>query len=104
MLNNNCDNEINNGNLSEDKAIAKLQEELDSREENIRTERLIWILALTVLLNAICFAKMESWSGPIVIGIIELLFLIVIADKLQIGIVSGIIDRVFNIFNKNDKE
>lgn len=104
MLQNNYDSEVSKGNLNEDKAIAKLEEEIEKLDQKIRTERLISILAITILFNSICFTRIESWSGPIVIGIIELLFFIVIADKLQIETITGIIDQIFNVFNKNNKE
>ena len=50
-----------------------------------------------ILFDAFCFSNAQSWGGPIVIGIIEIIMLIAIAEKLEVEAIVGIIEKIFRI-------
>jgi hypothetical protein len=45
------------------------------------------------LFDSVIFDKMESWSGPIVIGLVQLILLVVLARRLGIQEVSQILAK-----------
>ncbi len=58
-------------------AMSELQEMLETEKDKRREERFLWICAVLVIFDVHAFGHMAGWSGPIVLGILELLFLIV---------------------------
>lgn len=95
-------NDQNLSNLDQD--ITELQEKVIAQDKENKNERFFWIIVVMILFDALCFNNAQSWGGPIIIGIIEIILLIAIAEKLEVKSIVGIVDRIFNIFNKNYKE
>lgn len=62
---------------------------IDSRSE----ERFIWIMVCIILFDCLIFMHMESWSGPLVIGIIQLVLIIALAKKLRVDQIAGLLTR-----------
>lgn len=58
-------------------AISELQQSVEEEKDKRREERFLWICAILVIFDVDAFGDMQGWSGPIVLGIIQLLFLIV---------------------------
>ena len=50
-------------------------------------------LICIIYFNAITFIYFQTWGAPIAIAIFELLFIIVLSDKLKIKVISTLIDR-----------
>lgn len=74
-------------------AIASLSNALEALRDARNEERFIWIVVTIVLFDAMIFAKIESWSGPIVIGLVQLILLVVAARRLGIQEVSQILAK-----------
>lgn len=89
-------------------AIATLSRELEALKDARAEERFIWVVSAIVLFDAFVFDKMASWSGPIVIGVIQFLLLIVLARKLGIQEVSQVLakllDRAAEITQSNNRK
>jgi len=58
-------------------ALSELQEMLEKERDGRREERFLWICLLLVVFDVHAFGHMATWAGPIVLGILELLFLTV---------------------------
>lgn len=74
-------------------ALGKLSDELELLKDARLEERFGWICVCIILLDTILFDKMESWSGPIIIGAIELILLVVLARRFGIQEVSQMLAK-----------
>ncbi len=87
---------------SDDKEIDALSTREQILEKNIKEERLMWVLAIIVLLDFFYFKDVQNWSGPFVIGIIELVFILALGQRLGINFISTLIDKVLEAWNTNN--
>lgn len=85
-------------------AAAALEDQVETLTDDRLEERFAWIVVSMILFDAALFHDAESWSGPLVIGILELVLLVVLARKYQIQEVSQILakflDRAADYTNK----
>jgi hypothetical protein len=59
-----------------DEAINALQTELADARDAHRGERFYWICVLVFVVDLFMFPDMQTWTAPIVIGVIQIVFLI----------------------------
>nr|WP_321268177.1 hypothetical protein [Alcaligenes faecalis] len=74
------------------KASANLADELQYEKDARREERFMFVAALMVVVNAFIFMHMQTWSAPIVIGLVELILLTVYARHCGINEVVQLLD------------
>ena len=74
--------------------IAALEAKAQELQERLTEERFLWILACVVLFDVLAFIQMDNWAGAIVIGVIQLIGLVVLGDKLKVNVVMPLIDRL----------
>ena len=86
-----------------DKEITELQRKIIAQDKENKNERFLWIMVVMILFDAFWFSNSQSWGGPMVIGIIEIIMLIAIAEKLEVEAIVGIVEKIFNIFNEHHK-
>lgn len=60
-----------------------LQADLDNEVDSRREERFIWLIALMVMFDAYTFQDMQTWAGPLSIGIIQLVILVALGRRWQ---------------------
>ncbi|WP_298618716.1 hypothetical protein [uncultured Zoogloea sp.] len=77
-----------------DETIAALEAKAQELQERLTEERFLWILACVVLFDVLAFIQMDNWAGAIVIGVIQLIGLVVLGDKLKVNVVMPLIDRL----------
>lgn len=65
----------------ESTALDQLANDLEREKDARKEERFLLVTALIVLADAYIFSNMENWTGPLVIGVIELVALAVLARK-----------------------
>jgi len=56
----------------------------------------MWVSCAIVGFDSYVFSRMESWSAPIVIGIIQFLLLVVLARRLGIQEVSQVLAKLLD--------
>lgn len=76
-------------------AIAELSKQLESERESKRDERFLFTLVIIVMADALIFNNMIGWSGPIVIGAIEMVGLTVLARKWDVREVAELLAKFF---------
>ena len=79
-----------------DEQIQELTNLLSKETDQRKEERLIWILISVILLNVAFFTSMESFLGPLVIGLLQLIGLTVVATRLGLEESVQIINRMIN--------
>lgn len=77
-----------------DEQIATLEEQVQELNNKHYEERFIWVLVALVLFDAMIFLNMSNWTAPIVIGIIELVAIVIMADRCRVDTVAPLIDRI----------
>lgn len=82
-------------------SLAKLEAKADDLENRLHEERFMWIFACVVLVDFYVFSTMESWSGPLVIGVLELIGLVVVAKRCNVDVVLPILDRLLGAIQDN---
>ncbi len=58
--------------------IDSLQRELVEERDARKEERFKWVCALIFVLDVFTFKDMQTWSAPLMIGIIQLLFIVAV--------------------------
>ena len=69
---------------------SKLQDETDSRKE----ERFIWLVVVILMFDAFTFANMQTWTGPLMIGFVQLVIVIVLGRRWQMDEIWTLTTRV----------
>lgn len=88
--------------------LAEANDELGNDVEaslNARgEERFAWLLCCIILFDCFAFSNMSNWTGPIVIGIMQLVLIIGLARKLRVEeigkMLSRFMDRVSDMPDK----
>jgi hypothetical protein len=47
---------------------------------------------------------MENWSGPVVIGVFELIAILIMADRCHVDSVAPLIDKLTGMLNNNRRD
>ena len=79
--------------------LAEIQKEKDERKE----ERFLFTLIIVLLLDLYFFMQMETYTGPLVIFLLELILLIYLARKWGIDPIIKILDKVLDMTPKLGK-
>ncbi|MGJ8627058.1 MAG: hypothetical protein ACSHXB_08875 [Sulfitobacter sp.] len=66
-----------------DELIEFLQSQLDDERDRRKEERFIWLVIVMLMFDAFTFAAMTTWTGPFIIGIIQLAIIIVLGRRWQ---------------------
>ncbi len=74
-------------------AASELGDDVEKIEDRRGEERFVWIVICIILFDCLIFMHMESWSGPLVIGVIELVLIIALAKKLRVEEIAKLLTR-----------
>jgi hypothetical protein len=80
-----------------DQQIAELQDEIQAVQEKASEERFLWVLVFVVLVDIMVLGSMGNWSAPIVIGIIQLIGIVIWADRCGVNAVAPLVDRLSGV-------
>jgi len=79
-----------------DQQIEELQEEVQFEKDARQEERFVWIVVCVILLDVVFFSVMPSFGGPIALLVLQLLFLIPLANRMGMQEISRILSRVLD--------
>jgi hypothetical protein len=74
-------------------AAGALGNDVERAKDNRGEERFLWAIACLILFDCFAFSQMESWSGPIVIGVVQLVFVIALAKHLRVEEIAKLLTR-----------
>lgn len=83
-----------------DETVAQLESKLEAERNSRLEERFGWVLVAVIIFDVWAFQFMATWTGPLVIGIFELLGLTVLANRLGIDEVLPILDKLTSSITK----
>ena len=66
------------------KALSAAQNEITDIKDSRREERIGWIVVTVILFDCMFLLSAENWSGPIVIGVLQIGMLAVAAKRLGV--------------------
>lgn len=79
---------------SKDETISSLERTVEDLKDKHYEERFIWIIVSIVLADAFIFSRIANWTAPLVIGVLELIAVVVLADRCRVNTVMPLIDRI----------
>lgn len=83
-----------------DGQIAELQRQAQFSKKQAAEERFLWVLAMVAILDFALLGSMQNWSAPLVVGVIELIGLVVWADRCEVKAVAPLVDRITGMIGK----
>ncbi|WP_342069904.1 hypothetical protein [Yoonia algicola] len=87
-----------------DELIESLQNQLDDERDRRKEERFIWLVIVILMFDAFTFSNMQTWTGPIIIGLIQLIIVIVLGRRWQMDeiwtLTTKLIDKWDGKFGK----
>jgi hypothetical protein len=85
---------------SKDELIADLQQELLAVTQKRHEERFLWILTLVIFADFFFLLQSNNWSAPVVIGTLEIIGLVVTAEKCGVNPIIQLLDRISPFWGK----
>ncbi len=86
------------------KLLEKLEEDLEKEKDQRKKARFMWTLVATILLNICFFTSMESFMGPLIIGLLQLVGFTLVARKLGMQEVVQLFDRMLSTIANSAKK
>lgn len=74
-------------------ALARVEREKAAIEEKLHEERFLWALLCIILADAFLFTHIASGAGAVVIGLLQLVLVVVLAERCRVNAVWPLIDR-----------
>ena len=86
---------------AESKAFAELENKLKHCEQKRKEQEFFFIFALVIVIDAALFMHMVDGLACLTIGLLELICLLILADKYDIKYVEMIFQRMTGMFKKD---
>ena len=83
--------------------IAQLERQLESERDCRREDRFVSLVIILILLDIILLNQAQNTAVVIVVFVLELLFLIVVAKRLGVEQIVGILDKLLGHFAKKSE-
>jgi hypothetical protein len=77
-----------------DEALEAVQRELLAESDARREERFVWMCVVIMLFDIFTFKDMETWSGPLIIGVIQVIFIVAVGRKWGMDHIWTITERL----------
>lgn len=87
--------------------LARLSEENESLKDKLGEVKFLWSLVAIILADFFAFEKMQTWGGPIVIGVFQLVFIFIYARMCKVDDITRLTETLFVGLDKwkgNDKK
>lgn len=78
--------------------IQQLENQLEAERDHRREDRFLAVVIVMILLDLLLLNSSQAISVPLIVLVLELLFLIVVAKRLGVEQIAGILDRLLNRF------
>lgn len=76
-----------------DEVIEDLSQRLREEQDGRREERFIFVLVALVLVNAHMLSSAETWTTPVLLGLLQLIGIVIYARRCGVEEVEKLIDK-----------
>lgn len=87
-----------------EKKIEQLEQQLEGERDCRREDRFLAFVVVMILFDVLLLDKAQNVSVPIIVFLLELMFFIVIAKRMGVQQIAGILDRLLNHFARKSGE
>jgi hypothetical protein len=84
----------------QDEQIGALEKQIQDLKNDHSREKFLWFLSALAIFDTVALLRAENWAAPIVIGIIQLVAVIVMADRCKVDTVAPLIDKLTGAFDR----
>lgn len=81
-----------------DDAFSDVSSELTNLRRQLHEERFCWVVVSIILLDVVFFDKETVWAIPVVIMLLELILILVIAQRLGVATISAFLYRIIDSY------
>jgi hypothetical protein len=82
-------------------ALTNLSKELEDERAKHRKDMFLAVLCIVILVNALIFSRMETWAGPVMLTVLQVVALVVFGKRQGIDDISVLIDRLIDAYRQN---
>ncbi len=84
----------------QDEQIGALERQIQDLKNEHSRDKFLWFLSALAVFDTVALLRAENWSAPIVIGIIQLVAVLVMADRCKVDTVAPLIDKLTGAFGR----
>ncbi|MGR3724512.1 hypothetical protein [Abyssibius alkaniclasticus] len=84
--------------------IDALEKSLEREQDGRREDRFVCLLIVFMLLDILLLNGAVNMSVGIIVFVLQLVFLLVVAKRMGVEQIAGILDRILNTFAKRGPE
>ncbi len=77
-------------------ALEAVQKELVYEKDARKEERFLWLVAVILLFDIFQFKDMETWSGPFIVGFIEVIVITALGRKWGMDLIWTLTERIID--------
>ena len=88
---------------SVDQRIKNLEDSLVKERTRCKEIQFVWIVLLVILFDALIFPSMQSFGGPLIIGILEGIALLLVARAMGLKDVSLMLNKLIDTVSPNSR-
>lgn len=87
-----------------EKKVEQLELQLEGERDCRREDRFLAFVKVIILVDILLLDKAQNASVPIIVFLLELMFFIVVAKRMGVQQIAGILDRLLNHFARKSGE
>lgn len=95
--------EVDEESSQKDRVIDELQDQLSEKSDALLQERFVWFVVLNVMFDAFTFKDMQTWTGPLMIGLIQIIVIIALGRVWQMDPIWTLTEKIVDKWNGNLK-
>jgi hypothetical protein len=94
------ENLLQSSSTPRDEQIAALEKEIQDLKNKHAEDKFLWFLSGLAIFDVITLLQAQNWPAPVVIGIIELVAVLVMANRCKVETVAPLIDKLFGALGR----
>lgn len=91
--------EVDEQSSQKDRVIDELQDQLSEKSDALLQERFVWFVVLNVMFDAFTFKDMQTWTGPLMIGLIQIIVIIALGRVWQMDPIWTLTEKIVYKWN-----